>query len=744
MGIIADRSMWRCMTWQAYRSAVKRGRLNDVAGTDTPELVVVDECHIGGNNRNDANASFTAIRASAKRVIWVSATPWDLNERVMGRREGHTAILSMPDAFKLGLLNPTDIVRIDCGLKLRAAVAQLEMKTKTPFAMLAANSLEIDSQSAVQAYDQLADQVHEMLGRQIRVTDVSTIVRHRVRLLADLYLQKHKTERAMFWLPNQAYAKECARYLAERLPQSKTAEAIIHEAARSTAEAEYALRARDSFADPNGNVRVACVVFRLREGFDSPSLRLGFDCSWSPRNLKAAVQKIGRLTRNSASKRRSQFYYAVDVKTIAGARSASMSDAYIGAVQNALDSDEDTATFTAESIIEAGAITAAMNGHENSNPRAFAATPSWRATPTKATIPLFDFDAVSGFAEISRATLDSAFLPTAKEIPEEAVREIALGVINMLERGQTLCDTNHIGHNALHRLCFKDDTSYDLGIVRRVNRVAPGLAYRWRCTLSAKVLARMAREDEIVEAIERGASRPDRSTDEWKTLTRLLTKGHRCFRADLARRMAALGKYEEKQARNERLRAETEAHIDRIIGAIEQGATPPKQGTADRRRLDGWLSPFGRKTRPDVRKRIAIAQPNLLPKGISKADREQRRLEVTSAIVAWVSNNKAIPPATSHEGKALRNWLKSKPSFLPSVIEAIHQAAHPARLKLPTVNATTSGSQLDQFQTLKSRADGHTEIETSERKTSRTIIRANVSALPPVRPALHSIVQVVG
>lgn len=338
-GLITNRSAWKCLTWQAYRQAVRRGRLDTLIGTSSPELVLVDECHIGGGDRGQGNISYQAIRDTAQKVVWISATPWDINETILGAREGRSAILGMQEAFGLGLLNATDIVRIDCGLKLRAAVAHLENASGTAFSTLAEQSFMVDRNCAEHAYDDLSQQVEELLDRQIRPSDVSTIVRHRIRLLADVYLERHKSERAMFWLPNRSYARECARYISEHLPDGERAEAIVHDTGNSTAEAEFAVAAREEFSREDGGVRVACVVFRLREGFDSPGLRLGFDCSWSPRNLRGTVQKIGRLTRKSPGKARSQYYYAVDVKTVAGARRQTFSEAFLGRVQVALQTD---------------------------------------------------------------------------------------------------------------------------------------------------------------------------------------------------------------------------------------------------------------------------------------------------------------------------------------------------------------------------------------------------------------------
>lgn len=675
-GVIADRSSWRCLTWHAYREAVRRDRLAVLLGTASPPLVLVDECHIGGADGREGNLSYQAIRETARKVVWISATPWDINESVLGPREGRSAVLGMQEAFGLGLLNSTDIVRIDCGLKLRAAVAHFEKLTGAAFSSLAAQSVYVDKNCAEEAHDDLSEQVRALLDRPLRPSDVSTIVRHRIRLLADVYLQRHMSERAMFWLPNQSYAKECAQYISDRLPCGERAEAIVHDPGNSTAEAEYAIQAREEFSREAGSVRVACVVFRLREGFDSPGLRLGFDCSWSPRNLRGTVQKIGRLTRRAPGKPRSQYYYAVDVKTVAGARSRQMSEVFLGGVQAALRSDVPSAQFTAEAIIEAGAIAGAMSGNGDFIPRRFLSQRDWLGTTmTCAHVPLFEFDDVTGYAEVSRATLDAAFVKSEEALNPAAAMDIANRLLEALEDGSAPEDLPQVVRNALRRCTVQFDDLYDPLMLRRLNRAAPQLAMEWNCLLRPSVLERMDHEDAIVAAIEAGEPRPHLSTLAGERLSRALSRTQPQFRPDLAARMAAIGMYEPKAERNARLMRETDEHIERIIGAIESGAEPPKQGTVDRRKLDGWLSPFGRKTRSDVRERIAKVRPSLLPKGISYAERDTTRRAKQDELVAWIAEHQRLPPCQSKIGRWLQCWTRNKPSFLGDFLTELEHVA---------------------------------------------------------------------
>ncbi|MDF8335793.1 DEAD/DEAH box helicase [Novosphingobium cyanobacteriorum] len=680
-GLISNRSTWRCATWQSYREAVRRGRLQELVGTASPDLVFVDECHIGGGEGPDSNLSFQAIRATAQKVVWISATPWDVNEQVLGVREGCSAVLRMQEAFNLELLNATDIVRIDCGLRLRAAVAQLEKQSGTTFSTLARQSFEVNQDCAELAFDDLAAQVEQLLDRSLRPTDVSTIVRHRIRLLADVYLQRHMSERAMFWLPNQAYARECAQYISDRLPLGHRAEAIIHDPGNRVAEMKFGIAAREEFAREDGLVRVACVVFRLREGFDSPGLHLGFDCSWSPRNLRATVQKIGRLTRRAPGKPRSQYYYAVDVKTVAGARASQLSEAFLGGVQAALRADIPSAQFTAEAIIEAGAIADAMSGSPDARPRSFWSHGAWSGDDITGThVPLFEFEQVAGYAEVSRATLDAAFVKPDEVLDEHVVVELAVRLLEALEQGQRAEEFPPAVVNALRRCCTKIDPLHDLMVHRRLNRATPALAARWGCVLPDSTLDRMDRDDAIVAAIEAGKPRPSQRTFEGQQFSRALIATGPYFRPDLAARLAALGQYEPQQGRRLRLKRETDLNIERIVGSIERGEEPPAQGTADRNRLSGWLSPFGSKTRPDVRERIERVRRDLIPKGISYAERDTARRQRQLEMITWVAQHRALPPASSDLGKILKSWLQRNPSFLAEFLKELKNAAGPAKI----------------------------------------------------------------
>ena len=223
--------------------------------------------------------SFQTIKATALKVCWVSATPWDLDEKTLGPRQGFTAILTMEDAYRNKLLNPVDIVRVDCGLHIRAAVDRLERSTGTSFSTIASRTVDINRQDAEQTYQELASEIRQLTGRSLTLADVAPILRHRYRLMADLYLAHHKSERAMFWLPNRSLARECADYLTRRLPGVQHAAAIVDSEGLAY-EAEMSAKAIAAFEDITSPLRVACVVYRLREGFDSRPLRLGFDCSW--------------------------------------------------------------------------------------------------------------------------------------------------------------------------------------------------------------------------------------------------------------------------------------------------------------------------------------------------------------------------------------------------------------------------------------------------------------------------------
>lgn len=353
-GLIRDDIVWRFMTRAAYNNLVKRA---------SPELegashaAFVDECHIGGvARRGAAKKQFPAVIATSAKVVWISATPWALDEAMMGAREDNTSALSYEEAFDRDLLNDTDLVRVDCSLDIRG---RLDPSVTSARHLHRSEGAEyvVAADTAEDQHRALDDIVREALGRGLRTSDVPALVRYRWELMTKLYRRRHDGEKAIFWLPSKQHARDCAAHMNALHRRDDFAEAVLGEHA-GTAEAEADDKAVADWMDPQGRTKVVCVVYRLREGFDHPELAHGFDCSWNPYNYRNSVQKIGRLTRKAPDKPRGRYYYAVDAVTIAGARSRNFSRRFLESLGRA-HNDADL-LMTADAFDDARSMIAAM------------------------------------------------------------------------------------------------------------------------------------------------------------------------------------------------------------------------------------------------------------------------------------------------------------------------------------------------------------------------------------------------
>ncbi len=602
------------------------------------------------------------IRAAAHKVCWVSATPWNLDEYTLGPRQGYTAILTIEEAYRSKLLNPVDIVRVDCGLHIRAAVDSLERSTGMSFSTIANRTVDINREDAEQTYQELASEIRQLTGRSLTLADVAPILRHRYRLMADLYLAQHKSERAMFWLPNRTLARECADYITRRLPSGQHAAAIVDSEGLAY-EAEISAKAIADFADVTSPLRVACVVYRLREGFDSRALRLGFDCSWSPKNLRIAVQKIGRLTRTDDHKPTSQYYYAVDVKTVAGVGSEKLDPTYLDEVRALLETSPSNAEFAGEAIIESRALSNAI-GSETQNSIRHARSEMMETSETQVQTlrtPLFAFDSVDGFKVIDSTTLARAYAPKSSDADRFAE------LIAEIERGITKFNRGSAAYRQLRACCIKGTEAYDREIDERLKACAPVLVKRWKdlhAFAADKGQRRRKRETYLVAQMLSGKPRPALKSHDGQILMRALTTGGKYERPDLIKKLETAGLWETKAARSDRFAIEKSENIARIVGAIEQGSKPPPQGTADRRRLSGWLSPFGPKTDEAVRRRIASCRPDLMPKGMKACDREKARADKIAVVRRIMVEHGHIPQGNDeillHAKKLLQ---QKKPGF---------------------------------------------------------------------------------
>lgn len=639
-GFISDLSSWRFHTWQAFRAASDCGRLADLVGSD-PVVAFVDECHIGGTAHScGENKSFRIIRENCSKTVWVSATPWQIDEDLLGRREGHTARLSSTEAYDLGLMSDVDVVRVDCGLKITAATAFIEQKTGRNFEDLSVADVDFEASTVDDAYEILASIAQRLDRGELGVRDVASIVEFRWRIMADLYLDRHSGEKAIFWLPNQAHARACAAYLTRRLPGTNRAHAFIA-VSRDPIETARDHRELQSFKNADGDCRVAAVVYRLREGFNLPSLALGFDCSWHPKSPRVAVQKIGRLTRRSFGKNGATYYYAVDVRTVAGLNGRTISDKVIDYISRETGRDTIDVRGSVVAALEMSAIRDAMGlaagptngGDVNLRRTALGSTESRR--------PLFDFRSIEGSKEHSHIPLSAIFALGEGYTDDPVLLPRIIAYEGVMPPPTTRA------YRTIWKI-LRSDTSEGAAARQLLAHLVKIRAYNGFRKVGKEEL--WARVEKTIQAIEAGGERPRSTSEEGRELYRAISKGT-YFNSAMRDRLLRLNRPDLRlKAQQSPVKA---SEIERIVGAIERGEEPPKPGTADHAKLHGWVSSFGRKRIPGVRDRIARVRPDLLPRGVSYEDRDAAFHVAAKALVTAVLGGAAL---TRKQYEMLRYW----------------------------------------------------------------------------------------
>lgn len=422
-GLISDKIRWQFITWQRYASIVAR---SPESFPKNGHLAIVDECHMGGVKQRllSPKKAFPAIKKHARKVLWVSATPWKLDEAIMGARKGHTAFYSYEEAYETDLLNRTDLIRVDCSLNLQFKFHADDYRARD-FYNSETKKFTVKGMSADATFEQLSDYVKELADRGLRTTDVPALVAFRWRLMAQLYAQQHEGEKAIFWLPTKAHARDCATYINKIMKTPGYAAPILGEQpnTQQKAEAEEALT---NWRRPVGDVKVACVVYRLREGFDYPALAIGFDCAWNPYNYRSTVQKVGRLIRRSIGKPTSKFYYAVDAVSIAAAN-RSFAAAFLDRLGETYKPE--SLTLSANALADAAAMNEALMGTAPIKVVAPVITNHrLRGAPVlTARIPMFDIVSAKGVNIGQHVSLHEMFKSKAKDEIDTIVDEIIRG-----------------------------------------------------------------------------------------------------------------------------------------------------------------------------------------------------------------------------------------------------------------------------------------------------------------------------
>lgn len=589
-GEISTKINWEFMTWLRYSSIARRSpELFPQEG----HLAVVDECHIGGvKDTFVPKTAFPAIRAHSTKVLWVSATPWELDEDVMGERAENTAYYSFEQAYLDGRLNPTEVIRVDCSLNLTVQVSDEVENIKDLYRAEGA-PLSVSGISADATFDQLSAYVRDLANRELRTTDVPALVEFRWRLMAELYLKKHMGQKCIFWLPSKAHARACADYLRTASNDSSFAAAILGETRGST-EREKADAALANWRNPVGTIKVACVVYRLREGFNYPHLAVGFDCSWNPYNYRNTIQKIGRLLRPASGKPPSSYYYAVDAVSIAAA-SRRFSDVFFNKLSGVYKPED--LTISARAMADIINLRSTITGVEESITKVpIVKTNLLRGQlVTEAGSPLFDVIGADGVALGERYTL--------KELFELGGADRAELLVSDILSGKTPCPG------------ISERSPESLLLRRYLTPSYVGFRKDWYEKLveagylvpnSARKAAATARVELHVKEIIAG-TRPWPSlvgkTPESKSLRSYLTPSHPSFRKDLYDQLIAAKILIPPTLK----KIQAEERIEAYLSSIER-----KELTMDFRKdaynyLFKYFNPSNKTFRPDVRKRLIAA-----------------------------------------------------------------------------------------------------------------------------------------
>ncbi|MGE4483006.1 DEAD/DEAH box helicase [Acidocella sp.] len=591
-GLISDKIRWQFMTWQRYASiATRRPEMFPEKG----HLAIVDECHIGGVKQRllIPKKAFPAIKQHARKVLWVSATPWELDEAIMGVRKGHTAFYSYEEAYESDLLNRTDLIRVDCSLNLQFKFHADEFRARD-FYNSETKKFTVKGMSADATFEQLSDHVKELADRGLRTTDVPALVAFRWRLMAQLYAQQHESEKAIFWLPTKAHARDCAAYINKIMKTAGYAAPILGEPPNTQGAAEAAEALAD-WRRPAGDVKVACVVYRLREGFDYPALAIGFDCAWNPYNYRSTVQKVGRLIRRAIGKPTSKFYYAVDAVSIAAANRR-FAAAFLGRLGDTYRPE--ALALSADSLADAAALNEALMGKA-----AVKASPPniteyrLRGAPVLAArIPLFDILNAKGMSLGPQVSLQDMFKSKTSEQIEAIVDDIIGGKRPWPGLDGSSAESAEIRHFLTpSHSSFRPDLRQkllDAGIfVHKNDR---------RAIATRKIEA-------LLQEIEAGRLTLSYRSLEYKFLFKYFNPTNKTFRPEVRERLIQCGALLSNKKTPRGRTKDVEARINDLLDRLQRGTLAFHETNSDYTFIRSLIGPKSPMYDPEVRRRFIEA-----------------------------------------------------------------------------------------------------------------------------------------
>lgn len=601
-GLADPAQQWHFLTWRKYVSSCIKGLIDK----DTPHIALVDECHMGGafQSSSQQKRCFPVIRSMAHKTVWISATPWMLNESTMGQRQNHTAFYGYQSAFDSGHLNSVDLVRVDCSLKLELKLSDEYCDLRRAFQHEASN-IVIDEDCADSTFEKLTRQVQELAGRGLRPRDVPALVEHRYRLMANLYQANHSGSKAIFWLPNKAHARACAQYINTIFGTPDYAAAILGESTSGQGADEIDPQLQ-AWRDPQGHTKIACVVYRLREGFDYPELHLGFDCTWNPYNYRNAIQKIGRLIRKAERKPGSTYYYAVDALSVAVSRSRQYYRSFLDPMREVY-SAEDELTFSLDTLADVAML------KTNISPDGQFSTTAPKRTAIRLggidipaeRVPLFDVEFAAGSIQHSRIELSSFSKGNSTLQAETLVDEIIQGRAKLRLYGKL-----NLAEDRLRNLLSPSFPGHRPDL--RARLIASGhLKPR-----AVRYEAARAKLEELLCGIESGEVRWNSKHPDWKWLEKYYNPTCVCFRPEVRERMIKCGALQPAS-----IPLEKQVRMLEVVEQVLVCQELPPKGSADRALLNPYIPRRNAKFDEQVRSRFehllrkrpnAVSQPSSL------------------------------------------------------------------------------------------------------------------------------------
>lgn len=292
------------MTWQAMRATSTRY-----------DLLIVDECHRGssqpgtymeGKNAVSEHTSFKKILKLSDKHLYVSATPWNLDQ----------------DVFP-GLLTPKGKPKDDRvalytmqAARLDGALAQLQFKSirtadtvklqKLYHESSPEEIIDFEDEDAFEAAQILAEKkVDPKDDRTIKALEQSTL-----ESVLEVFFREEGKNGVI--PPTIVFCRTRANGTSGPLTQSNVCKSIKKAALKHFTNpilgrkfVDYVNSSDDSSTEAQdklkkfqeGKINILCVVSMAQEGFNYKALECAIDFSPSFTNARLAVQKMGRILR---------------------------------------------------------------------------------------------------------------------------------------------------------------------------------------------------------------------------------------------------------------------------------------------------------------------------------------------------------------------------------------------------------------------------------------------------------------